>query len=281
VEKLLEAVRSRNVILFVGGGVSANLGLPDWQGLIRRVAAELGLEAERFHGFSDYLALAEYYLEEKGSLEPLLSWMDRAWHSPEQDISRSEIHRLIVELSPPIIYTTNYDRWLEKSFAHYGGSYARIADVADFTAIRDDVTQIVKFHGDFNYPGSVVFTESSYFDRLAFESPLDIKLRSDMLCRTILFIGYRLSDINIRYLLYKLQRLWEWSLCSEKRPPSYLFLPSPNPVQESVLRRRGIVTLVAESTDPGEGLRLFLERLVRETRRVENHGLPVNPKDGT
>jgi NAD-dependent SIR2 family protein deacetylase len=263
VQNLLQAVRSRNIILFVGGGVSANLGLPEWRGLIRHLASDLGLDPDRYTAFPDYLALAEYYLEEKGSLEPLLSWMDRTWHSPEKEVGASPVHRLIVELAPPIIYTTNYDRWLEKAFEHHGKSYTRIAGVADFTGIRDDVTQIVKFHGDFQYAGSVVLTESSYFERLAFESPLDIKLRSDMLCRTILFIGYRLSDINIRYLFYKLQRLWDSALFSEKRPPSYIFLSRPDPVQEAVLRRRGIVTIASRGDNPGEGLRLFLEDLVR------------------
>jgi len=34
------------------------------------------------------------------------------------------------------------------------------------------------------------------FDRLYFSSPLDIKLRTDALGRSILFIGYSLSDVN-------------------------------------------------------------------------------------
>ena len=65
-------------------------------------------------------------------------------------------------------------------------------------------TQIIKFHGDFDDDSSLVLTESSFFIALDFESPLDIKLRSDSLEKSLLFIGYSLSDINIRYMLYKL-----------------------------------------------------------------------------
>ena len=61
-EKLLEAVRNRNIILFVGGCVSANLGIPEWQALTGHLAEELDLDPEHFTGFQDYLALAEYYL---------------------------------------------------------------------------------------------------------------------------------------------------------------------------------------------------------------------------
>jgi len=103
-------------------------------------------------------------------------------------------------------------------------------------------TQIIKFHGDTISDDSIVLTESSYFERLAFDSPLDIKLRADMLGKSILFIGYSLSDINIRLLIYKLYQLWQKSNNSSKRPKSYLFLPTPNPIQETILNCRGIQT---------------------------------------
>ena len=70
----------------------------------------------------------------------------------------------------------------------------------------DTSTQVVKLHGTFDDDGSLVLTETSYFDRLEFESPIDIKMRADILGKTLLFIGYSLSDINIRYMLYKLYR---------------------------------------------------------------------------
>ncbi len=49
---------------------------------------------------------------------------------------------------------------------------------------------------------SIVLGESSYFRRLDLESPLDIKLRADLPGRTVMFIGYSLADVNIRYLFY-------------------------------------------------------------------------------
>lgn len=51
-------------------------------------------------------------------------------------------------------------------------------------------------------------------------SPLDIKLRADALGKSILFIGYSLTDINIRYLLYKLHIQWaesDWAEILSKR----------------------------------------------------------------
>lgn len=263
-QDLIAALRDRNVILFVGSGVSNNLGLPTWGGLVTYMADELGYDRDIYNSLGDYLTLAEYYEIKKTSIGPLRSWMDRTWHSPEIKIEDSKMHRIIVEMGCPLIYTTNYDRWLENAFHHYNVDFIKIANVGDLTKLRDGVTQIIKFHGDFDDDSSIVLTESSYFERLQFESPLDIKLRSDILGKTILFIGYSLRDINIRYLFYKLNKLWTDSLYSGIRPRSYLFLSRPNPVQEEILRKRGITTIISETDDSGSGLEGFLQKLVYE-----------------
>lgn len=97
-----------------------------------------------------------------------------------------------------------------------------------------------------------------------FESPLDIKLRSDVLGKTVLFLGYSLSDINIRYLLYRLQKQWEKEGNHKSRPKSYIFLARPNIVQEEILRARGVVPIIAETDDPKSSLQKFLAELLQE-----------------
>ncbi|MEO1450190.1 MAG: SIR2 family protein, partial [Bacteroidota bacterium] len=235
--------------------------LPSWDRLIDRLATDLDMEKKSFRQMGDHLMLAEYYKLNKG-IGPLRSWMDRKWHNTDKvDISKSRIHQLIVELDFPIIYTTNYDRWIEFAYNEYQRPYHKIADVSDLKDIREGVPQIIKFHGDFDNDGSIVLTESSYFERLDFETPLDIKLRADVLGRSILFIGYSLSDINIRFLLYKLNKLWERANNQGSKPRSFILLMKPNPVQERVLEHRGITTLISDHLDPKVGLQNFLETL--------------------
>ena len=266
-EELVEALRARNIILFVGSGVSSSLGLPSFAGLITEMAKELGYDADIFATYGPFPVLAEYYAITRGSLDPLRSRMDLDWHGEGRLVENSTVHRLIVDLGFPIVYTTNYDRWLEKAFDHYGKRYVKIAQLGDLIKVRDGLTQIVKFHGDFDDDSSIVLTESSYHARLNFESFLDLKLQADSLARTILFIfiGYSLTDINIRYLLFRLQRLWECSGYIAKRPKSYLYLDKPNAVQQQVWRARGVETIVSTRDDAGEGLKLFLEDLGRKT----------------
>lgn len=260
-EELITAIKQRQVILFVGAGVSIHLGLPSWDELIKFMAKDLDYDPDIFARLGSHVALAEYYIAKKNSIGPLRSQMDRDWHSSSIDISSSELHRIIVEFNFPIIYTTNYDRWLEKAFEYYNKPFTKITQASDIIKIKEGITQIVKFHGDFDDDNSLVLTESSYFERLEFESPLDIKMRSDILGRTVLFVGYGLHDLNVRYLLYKLAKLWEKSGIAHERPKSYLFMPRPNPVAEVILEGWGIRVLTSDEDDPALALVSFLKSL--------------------
>lgn len=264
-EKLLSSFKEGNVILFVGAGVSMNLGLPSWDSLINKLAEDLGYDAEIYKTFGNHLALAEYYRLEMGSIGPLRSWMDRNWHAPEIDLSSSVVHKNIARANFPIIYTTNYDRWIEIALDHYKKPYTKISSVADLSKIKGDRTQLVKFHGDFDDDKSIVLDETSYFERLGFETPLDIKLRSDVLGKSVLFIGYSLADINIRFLFYKLSKLWKAHHHGEVQPRSYVFSPKPNPVQERILEQWGIEMISSEIEHPGKALEEFLSKFTRDS----------------
>lgn len=261
-DQLIQAYRSKRLILFVGAGVSMGLGLPSWRQLVNHMAKELGFDPDIYRTFGSDLTLAEFYRISKGQIGPLRSWMDREWHQPSTDISKSRIHELIATSDFELIYTTNYDRWIERAFDHHKKPYSRIANVGDLSSIAKDKTQIIKFHGDFDDDTSIVLDETSYFERLEFESPLDIKLRSDVLGRSVLFIGYSLNDINIRYLFYRLANLWKKSSKGAPQPMSFIFSPKPNPVQEAALAQWNIRMISAADDDPETALVKLLEKLV-------------------
>jgi len=170
IEELTEAYRNRRLILFAGAGLSMTLDLPSWKQLIDHMAAELEFDPEIFSTFGDYLTLAEYYRIKKGHFGPLRSWMDENWHGGDRDISKSKLHELIAKLDFEQIYTTNYDRWLERAFAYWGRPHVKIASVGDLVTSPPKGTQIIKLHGDFDDDESLVLDESSYFRRLEFES---------------------------------------------------------------------------------------------------------------
>jgi len=263
--RLQKAVRERNLILFIGAGVSATLKLPTWQELNDHIAQELGYDKRLFREYDNSLVLAEYYAIRKGGIGELARWMRHNWRGFEADIRASSVYRNIVRLNAPIIYTTNYDHCLETAFAYWDRPYHKIVRVEDFVDIDTKKTQIIKFHGDMDDEASIVLGESSYFSRFDFESPLDIKLRADMLGKSILFLGYSLSDINMRFLFYKLDRLWQTSGSGDKRPKSYIYLSEPNPIRQAVFAHRGIEAMIGDSLDKNKNIETFLSQLVAAT----------------
>jgi hypothetical protein len=269
--RLVEATRAKSLILFIGSGVSRNLGLPTFDQLADVIADELAYDSDVFKLLGSYLELAEYYEIEKLTLGALRSKLDKAWHDSSIDLEQSYVHRLLPEIQAPLIYTTNYDRWIERAFERLDRPFTPIVNIADLRQVGEGIPQIIKFHGDFSEDESIVLTESSYFERLDFESPLDLKLRADALGRSILFLGYSLGDINIRLLMFKLSRLWDGPSVRPARPQSFIVLSRPNSVQEAVLRSRGIEPIITAGDDPGRGLEDFLAALVNAA-----HGVAVD-----
>jgi hypothetical protein len=130
--------------------------------------------------------------------------------------------------------------------------------VNDLASKQDGSLEVVKFHGDFDDDKTLVLTETSYFERLDFEAPLDLMLRADVLRHPVLFIGYSLSDINVRYLFHRLSKVWKQAGLTAARPDSYIFMSNPNPVEEEIFRKWGIYPIVDPTGTATIGLRDFL-----------------------
>lgn len=256
-----KSVSRRELVLFVGSGVSANLGLPPWSGLIEKMATDIGFEPSLFMGASDFPALAEYYEIKKGGRTELVKWMHSEWHGPSISTLNSIIHDAIVKCNFPKIYTTNYDHWLERSYTERGVSYQKVVDVRDIPKMVEGETTILKFHGDIDVPDSMVLTESDYANRMSLESELDIQFRSDSLQRGVLFVGYSLSDKNLRYILHKLKQIRMKYGNGIGAPKSYLFTHRVNHVERELFKQWSVEVILSDELAPAEALENFMKAI--------------------
>ncbi len=260
---LRDVRRSGHLIPFIGAGLSVPLGLPSWSHLLDIIAGQLGYDPRVFKLTGDNYQLAEYYVAVKGSIGPLRSEMDRLFNPTDDSIRASRAHNALVDMDVPVIYTTNYDRIIERAFALREKPCHTITSIDDMGTVPADATQIIKFHGTFDDDASLVLTESSYFDRLQFESAIDIKLRADMLGKCLLFIGYSLSDINIRYMLYKLHKLrTQLRRDAHRTPSAYLATFSAGEVQRTLLAQWDVSVIELDPLDMADSTAAFLESLI-------------------
>ena len=259
---VVRQIDAKRLILFVGSGISAGLGLPTWEDFIGRLGTDVGFEPNEFLALSsDFRSLAEFYRLEQGSLDALSSRMAADWQVSDEALCASQAHQLIVRLNFPLVYTTNYDPLLERAYRLAGRSFNRIVNARDIACSNASLPTIVKFHGDLSDPGSMVLAETDYMRRLSFEHPLDMKLAADAFGSAVLFIGYSVSDINLRVLLYRLRGIWRASGCEDARPRSYVLMTTANQVQERILDSWGVAPLIATDADETKAVAVFLERL--------------------
>jgi len=253
------------LIPFIGAGLSLRFGFPTWNGLVNIIADELGWDPEVFRLSGNYLQLAEYYVGVKGSIGPLRSRLDKLFSATDAKIVASKAHEKLVELNFPIIYTTNYEDVIERAFTLHQPKYKKeckvISNIDDLQELTPNVTQVVKFHGTFADDESLVLTETNYFDRLEFESPLDIKLRADMLGRSLLFIGYSFSDINLRLMLYKLNKLRKHHKVLERLPTAIMTSFGPTPIERELLARWEVQIVELDPLEPGKSIDEFMGEL--------------------
>ncbi|APG87320.1 Sir2 family NAD-dependent protein deacetylase (plasmid) [Sinorhizobium americanum CCGM7] len=262
---IASALKRRHAVLFVGAGVSMSVGLPSWKTLIDHMLKDLDLDRSVMKGQDvTYQTIAECYRLDHGNIDALCEWMRKSWCVSPERIRKSALHRLIVSLDFPIIYTTNYDSNLEVAYDVHGKPHAKVSHARDMATAPAGVTQIIKYHGDFDDVETLVLTETDYFNRLSFDSPLDVRFRSDVLGATVLFIGYSMSDLNIRLLLHRIWSTWRRSGYDSDRPQSYVFMYRPNPVQKAVLSNWGVTVLDGEGPNPQEALLAFIRKLCSE-----------------
>lgn len=250
-DELAALVRERRVIPFVGSGFSASIGYPTWGDLLKSVAlkidASITWDELLRQANNNYLQIAEYlYLRSHREMGPLRYIIGQALPTNVSPVT-SGPHVELANLGAPQIYTTNYDDLIEDTFAALGLPYNKITLPRDVAVASSEVTQIVKYHGDLRHDETLVLTESSYYRRLDFESPMDLKFRSDILGRSVLFMGYSFSDINIRVIWFKLMNMMK-DIPQQDRRPSYIIRLESNQVLEELDKSVGLRTIVL---DPG------------------------------
>ncbi len=79
---------------------------------------------------------------------------------------------------------------------------------------------------------------------------------------SVLFVGYSISDFNIRLLFYRLTKMWGAQAWQPPDPNLTFFTNRNNPVAKEVLGQWGIEMIVSEEDDPRKVLAEFMEELL-------------------
>jgi hypothetical protein len=266
--RLQQEYRDGRLIPFLGAGFSKPLKLPDWGELIGWMAERLGYEPDLFSLHGRYEQLAEYFqLARHDHFQHLVYEMTRRFDSEEAIRARksSRTHLALAGRDWHSIYTTNYDSHVEGAVADAKKKVAVLASFEDFQTRREHGTcEVIKFHGTLTKPDTIVLTESSYFQRIALESPVDQRLRADLLSHVFLFIGYSFNDLNIRYIWYRMHQLRLQGQAGARRASArrcFFATFGVGPIQPELLEQWNIDMIQLDPADKEASVADLLERI--------------------
>lgn len=240
--------------IFVGAGVSKSSNLPSWSDLIEMIKTDLSINDNE----TDYLKIAQlYYL----SCGETVYYQKIKEFFPE-NIEPTVIQKLIFDLKPANIITTNWDILLEKTARDNGYIYDVISK-NEHLVHSELENHIIKMHGDFR-DNNIVFKEDDYINYKNNFPLIENYIKSILSTNTILFLGYSYSDINLK-------QITKWIRNNSKSmPPMFLVVFKEDKNQNKYLENFGIKTIVINEEDTSFGLDSYSNKLATFLRSLNS-----------
>ena len=198
---LAEQARLGKLVLFIGAGVSASAGVPQWRALLTGLAERAKLGAE------------ERCLLEKMDFRDQAAILQRRFGSPEildgevkalVGASRYSLaHALLASLRTQEAVTTNYDTLYEQASSSAG----RPLTIISGDRVGRGAPWLLKLHGSIEEGAEIVLTRQHYEQLAEQRGALLGLLQAMLLTRHLLFVGYSLSDDDFYSVMSDVRRI--------------------------------------------------------------------------
>lgn len=268
--------------IFVGAGVSVGAGYPSWQSLLKDIGNELGVNSADVH---DLAALAQWHVRANSGYTRIRQVI-RDEIAPEHPVP--ETLQTIARLPIRHVWTTNYDRLIERAFGEIGRPVEAISASADLSLrARPGAVRLYKMHGSVDRLDDLVIATDDYeLFRKKRGAYLPL-LQAHLTSFSMLFIGLSFTDPNVRHVL---------SLIRENftdAPPEHFALVRPphkadfhteaefdarfrqHKLWTDDLKRYGLLAVEVDSFDEIPGLLKDVERRVARDRVWVSGSWPV------
>jgi hypothetical protein len=225
-DTLLRRIKSKACTPFIGAGAAAPY-LPLGGGLAQQLAQEFGYplaDSQDLARVTEFVAVTKRDgLLPKDRIREVFQTIT----GPSLE-DRGDVHRVLASLDLPIYLTTNYDDFMFRALRADGKDVKREVcrwnkllleqESSAFDAGYDPTPAnpvVFHLHGRADIPESIVVSEDDYLDFLVNiskdlavspagsqqKAALPVRIRSAVRNTTLLFVGYRLADLNFRVIL--------------------------------------------------------------------------------
>lgn len=286
---LRDVLAKSDTVVFVGSGVSLWSGLPSWGGLIDDLVnylKQLGRDhvaVERELANGDLLLAASLAMHQ-------LTTNERAEFLRGRFLARdrepSELHRRVAAVGPTCFITTNYDQLLERALADLleGPKFEVVTPndiVETATIIRAHARDFVfKPHGDIGSVDTIILTREDYRQFQGRLRRIAGAMRTLLLSRPVVFIGFGLRDPDFLLLKDTLSETYDGAAQDH-----YAIVPDVTATEVTYWRDSYGLHLVPYETDNDaekaddrhRALLALLDRVTPSSRRTSRAKAPQIP----
>lgn len=235
-ERLLERIEEGKVVLFAGAGMSVDSSAPSAASLAKELCTTFAPDLDPLPGLQRVADL----LQSRNGIDRLD--LD-AWIANRlTPLQPSFQHQAVPHFAWPALFTTNYDRLIEKGYDASAQPAQRLQVVRnafddDFNITDPSVVSLFKLYGCISRlqdPRSPLVLSRADFHRTENARQIMLKKLNDLQrANTWLFVGYSFQDGIIENLLTELQdtigdHMMRWS---------YAILPHISPYERDYLRQ--------------------------------------------
>jgi len=208
--KLAERARKKELVLFLGAGVSAGAGLPAWEELLKGLSQIAGIfpgtedrddslrSAFRKLNYLDQARLIADCFQERGLLigEEVARIISQRRHYAVS-------HAALAVLPVVEVVTTNYDSLFEIASQYAQDSKPRILP---YDPAAPGNRWILKLHGCVNHPEDIVLTRSDYLRYDDRRAALKGIVQALLITRHMLFVGFSMTDDNFHRIIEEVRK---------------------------------------------------------------------------
>ena len=214
--QIKRAAEIGELVIFIGAGMSYELGCRDWNGLandlIKRCENTLGSDEPLLNNFEGtqlrnmlehsgnskkVITICNGILSQSGNDELFLEEMKKSLNDDKVASTNPKLktYRDLFNLNG-IFVTTNADRHIDQIFT------LQNIIKKDFTGSMTPLNKnLYKIHGSIDDPDSLIFTVKQYFER--YKNKEFIRFLESLFTKTVLFVGYGLGEFELLEHMYK------------------------------------------------------------------------------
>lgn len=231
---LYNAKNDKQLVLFVGAGISVDSGMPLWKDAINKISEKMQLTTDQ----NDPLKIPQYYYNSRGNKE--YTQLMRVIFRYKECLKPTKLHKKLLDLNTSTIITTNYDHLIEKA-AEENGEFIHVISQDIDLPYKNSKRELIKMHGDFEH-NNFVLKEDDYLNYSYNFKLIETYVKSILGSKVVLFVGYSLNDPDVKQIIS-----WVKDVLKDDFQRAYLIITKAksNDIEKEYFRNLGVNLIYA------------------------------------